>query len=274
MLLPALSRAKQKAQGIQCLSNHRQMALGWRMYADDNSDRMVYASGDTYAQTLSDEVSDTANGSLNAYAWTLSQMDFSPANQANYDPAIDIMTRPLWKYLRSASLYRCPADHSYVAVNGVNMPRLRTISMNFYLGGFMGSDEGVDPNYAVYLKTSDLSSTILSPGPAKTWVFLDEREDCVNWGNYACDMAGYPGTPTSLQGQYEFEQDVPACYHNLAAGFSFADGHSEIHRWLDGRTMPPMHYQQAWYQSAGALSVPFDRDVGWLQDHSTRPAQR
>jgi len=80
------------------------------------------------------------------------------------------------------------------------------------------------------------------------------------------DMDGYDPTDPS---QYKFTMDLPGMYHNRAAGFSFADGHSEIHRWLDDRTMPPMNYQVAsttlfnWAQR--------DVDVAWLQDHSTRP---
>jgi len=273
LLLPALSKGKQKAQGIQCMNNHRQLALGWRMYADDSNDTLTYASGDVAALTAADETADTAPGNLNRYVWTLSQMDFNPANIAAWDPTVDIQTRPLWPYIKTAAVYKCPADRSYITVNGVNHPRVRTISMNFYLGGFKGTDGGGSwaAPYMIYLKMSDVTGG-KSPGPSKLWIFLDEREDCVNWGNFATDMAGYPGIPTSLQSQYEFSEDMPGCYHDLAAGFSFADGHSEEHRWLDGRTMPPMHYEQAWWAGANdTILCPNDKDVAWLQDRSTRP---
>jgi len=133
MLLPALTKAKMKAQGIQCLNNHRQLALGWRMYADDSHDVLVYASGDVAAMTAADEANDTSNNNPNKYAWTLSQMDFNPANTAAWDPTIDIMTRPLWPYIKNANVYKCPSDRSYITINGVNVPRVRTISMNFWL---------------------------------------------------------------------------------------------------------------------------------------------
>jgi len=270
MILPALSKAKQKAQGIQCINNHRQLALGWRMYAEDSNDRLVYASGDVAALTAADENANTANGNPNKYAWTLSQMDFNPANVAAWDPSVDIQTRPLWPYIRNTAVYKCPADHSCIPVNGVNRPRVRTISMNLYLGGFKGLVSSAPwAGYMIYLRMAETTGG-KSPGPSKLWVFLDEREDCVNWGNYATDMAGYPGVPASLQGSYEFYEDVPGFYHNLSAGFSFADGHSEQHRWLDGRTMPPMHYGQAWW-SGLTIPCPRSKDVYWLQDHSTRP---
>jgi prepilin-type processing-associated H-X9-DG protein len=79
------------------------------------------------------------------------------------------------------------------------------------------------------------------------------------------DMRGYnPVDP----GQYTLE-DLPGCYHNRACGFSFADGHSELHRWKDDRTMPPMG--QLGGGAGGTISVPGDVDVAWLQEHSTRP---
>jgi prepilin-type N-terminal cleavage/methylation domain-containing protein len=256
MLLPALGKAKLKAQGIQCMSNHRQLCLAWRMYAEDNRDVLVFASPN--------------NGKpiprLDPYAWCLGIMDFNPANQGNWDIDYDITRRPLWPYNRSPNIYRCPADHSYVVVDGVQKPRVRTMSMNMFVGGFDGTDGGWPPahNYRVYLKLSDLSN----PGgpPDKIFVFLDEREDCINWGNFWTDMDGYqnPFNPAL----YQFNQDFPAFYHHRAAGFSFADGHSEIHKWRDQRTMPPLQFGTA---VVATVAAPRDIDVAWLQDHSTRP---
>src|SRR5258708_176237 len=84
MLLPALTRAKLKAQGIQCMSNHRQLGLAWRMYVEDNRDRLPLASGGG-----PDPV-------MNAAAWVNGLMDFDPNNRSNWDPTIDIMKNPLW----------------------------------------------------------------------------------------------------------------------------------------------------------------------------------
>jgi prepilin-type processing-associated H-X9-DG protein len=194
-------------------------------------------------------------------------MDFNPANIAAWDPTVDIQSRPLWPYIKNVAVYKCPADHSYITIGAVQRPRVRPISMNLYLGGFKGALAG--SAYMVYLKMGDVTGG-KSPGPSKLWIFLDEREDCVNWGNFGTDMAGYPGIPTSLQAAYQFVEDIPGCYHNLSAGFSFADGHSEQHRWLDGRTMPPMHYQVVWWTGL-TISCPYSKDVAWLQDRSTRP---
>ncbi len=267
MLLPALNKAKFKAQGIQCMSNHRQLALAWRLYAEDNREMIVYASDDGNRQN-----------NLNNYrAWTWTHMDFT-TDPYNYDPTIDMMQRPLWPYSKSPGIYKCPADHSKVkGTDGVMHDRIRTMSMNLYLGGFAppkgsapdssGTDGGIPfaKGYCIYGKLSDLNGGMPSPGPAKTWVFLDQREDRINWGNYMTDMTGfYPSVP----GAYEFDQDMPGFYHHFACGFSFADGHSEIHRWKDPRTTPPLQFD---FQNTSKVYTPRDVDVAWLQDHTVRP---
>ncbi len=256
MLLPALTKAKLKAQGIQCMSNHRQLTLAWRMYADDSRDRLVLASH-----------SGTASNPNNQYAWTWTEMDFT-ADPKNWDINADITRRPLWQYNKSPGVYRCPADRSYVVVNGEQKPRVRTMSMNFFLGGF-GGDAGGAPYaapYKIYLKMSELVTGNASPGPAKTFVFLDQREDSINWGNYMTRMDGFdPREPT----KYKFEQDLPGAYHNRACGFSFADGHSEIKKWRDSRTTPPLTPQVASFMAP--IICPRNEDVAWLQDRSTRP---
>src|SRR5882762_1659795 len=134
MLLPALGTGKLKAEGIQCMSNHKNLALAWRMYAEDNHDRIVYASD--FPGYPNDLV-------LRESAWTWSKMDFDPNNPDNWDINHDIVKRPLWPYAgKSAAIYKCPADRSYLVVNGENKPRIRSMSMNLYLGGFDGTDGG------------------------------------------------------------------------------------------------------------------------------------
>jgi prepilin-type N-terminal cleavage/methylation domain-containing protein/prepilin-type processing-associated H-X9-DG protein len=251
MLLPALTKAKLKAQGIQCMNNGRQLALGWMMYAHDSNDRLVLASDDGTG----------AANPLNQYAWTLDHLNYNPGNPGNYDITVDIIKGPLWPYYKTAAIYHCPADQSVVMVNGVAKPRVRTISMNFYLGGFAGSDAGIPEagRYKLFFKLGELP-----PTASKTFLFLDEREDVINWGNYLTDMSGYiPSNP----GAYMFNQDLPGMYHNRACGLSFCDGHSEIHRWLDPRTMPPL---QKGVQVVQNWAVPRDQDVAWMQERTTR----
>jgi prepilin-type N-terminal cleavage/methylation domain-containing protein len=257
LLLPGLNQAKLKAQAIQCLNNHKQLALAWRMYAEDNRDVLVYASDDPGNPYINWQV-------LDQYAWTLTHMDFDPNNQGNWDINYDMVKRPLWPYTgKNAAIFKCPADKSYLTVGGQQMPRVRSMSMNLYVGGFDGTDGGwtwADP-YRIYSKQTGIDF------PSKIFVFLDMREDSVNWGNFMTDMEGYsPNAPSD----YSFDGDYPGMYHHLACGFSFADGHSELRRWRDPRTMPPL--------TSGAnplfdqfTSSPGNVDIAWLQDHATRP---
>jgi len=264
LLLPALRAAKEKGQGIACLNNHRQLAMAWRMYADDNREVLVYASTSGMG-SWPDE-----------YAWSGAHMDFDGNNQANWDPTYDMAKRPLWVYAgKNPGLFKCPADHSIINVGGVPKPRILTMSMNLYVGGFApvpGWDplpEGTDGHwpfaapYKIYAKLSHFNGI---SSPARIFVFLDMREDRVNWSNFMIDMSGYPNQPQL----YAFTSDLPGMYHNRSCGFSFADGHSENHRWIDGRTTPPL------VQGGDPLGVmstpsPNNPDVAWLQDRSTRP---
>lgn len=276
MLLPALSKAKLKAQGIQCMSNHRQLALAWRYYSDDNGDRLIYASTGGGGGRSGSSVPVTTNpNNPNNYAWSGAHMDFTPGvgNRANWDINYDMAKRPLWPYCgKNPALFKCPSDRSVVAnASGVLVPRTLTMSMNLYVGGFapsqmgacgtMGGWESSNPEltkYRLFCRTSDINR------PSQIFLFLDMREDSVNWSNFMQFMNGYDPNNPSLWTL----GDMPGMYHNRAAGFSFADGHSEIKKWVDGRTTPPLappgtllDVNPAWGNN--------NKDVNWLQHRST-----
>jgi prepilin-type N-terminal cleavage/methylation domain-containing protein len=274
MLLPALAKAKQKAQGIQCMNNHKQLCLAWRMYADDNNDVLVYAStGGAGGRSGGSYDYNTANPTdPNNYAWSGAHMDYNGVNRANWDVTADMNKRPLWNYCKSQDIYKCPSDHSTVTFLNAVKPRILTMSMNLYTGGFTPlPDEDVYGNWDIttmpYLKQYSVFSKVSGiRSPSNIFVFLDMRQDSVNWSNFMQDMKGYsnPNNPSS----YTFG-DIPGMYHNRAAGFSFSDGHSEIKKWLDGRTTPALVSAPnivAMAPGAGANN----QDVYWLQDHSTR----
>ncbi len=239
MLLPALNKAKTKAQGIHCLNSGRQMMTAWRLYIDDNRDRVPQSYGP-------DE-------------WVHGILDFS-SSPSNWDINQDIVNSLLWTYCgKSARVWKCPADKSTVQVGTVIYPRVRSISMNAW---FDSTDvEGFAPsgaNYRVYKKVSDVTT----PGPSMTWVFLDEREDSINDGEFVVGMFGFPDQPGAWR-----IVDYPASYHNGAGGFSFVDGHSEIKRWRDPRTMPALTSGQV--LQLNVLSAD-NKDVYWLMEHTTR----
>jgi prepilin-type N-terminal cleavage/methylation domain-containing protein/prepilin-type processing-associated H-X9-DG protein len=262
MLLPALSKAKLKTQGIYCMNNHRQLALAWRMYCDDSLDRMPYAS-------------ESRNPNTWPYTWCTGTLNNDPFNRSNWDPEIDIKKSPLWKYCgKSLSVWKCPADKSSVTVSGVQKPRVRSMSMNVYLGGWGGNQnpnasppEPIDGGWGwaktwrFFLKISDIAPM----PPSKLFVLLDMREDSIDTGNFATDMSGYSES-SPVPGLYGFF-DLPGMYHNKANGFSFADGHAEIKKWRDPDTTPPLVPNG---QVTDGFKDPGNQDVAWLQDHATR----
>jgi len=176
-----------------------------------------------------------------------------------------LMASPLWQYCgKNAGIFRCPADTS-TGKNpaGQVVPRPRSRSMSLWVGGNGDSPSdgyrggwSLGANWKVFRSMTSM----LNPGPAMTFVFLDERQDSINDGFFIVDMDSYPNMATTQV------VDLPASYHDRAAGFAFADGHSEIHQWKDKRTMPPL--------STTDLSLNFaspnNPDVYWMQDHSTR----
>ena len=260
MLLPALSKAKTKAQGIQCMNNHRQLALAWRMYSEDNRDALLAATA-------------TLGGPNAAYSWVQGVLDNDPNNRSNWDVEQDIKKSPMWPYCgKSTGIWRCPADQSTVIpasgpFAGKTVPRVRTMSMSIWVGGWKQDDGSVTdagcsgPDWRVYVKFTSM----VNPGPARTWVLVDEREDRINYGNCFTDMKGYPDSPTLAQ----FHFDYPGSYHNRACGFSFADGHAEIKKWRDDRTVPPIQKGVAWNVSE-YVSSPRNQDIFWMQERSTR----
>jgi len=264
LLLPALVKAKLKAQGVLCLNNHKQLALAWRMYAEDYNDRLVYAStGGGVARPPDNNPANPDN-----YAWSGAHMDNDPGNRANWDYNFDMAKRPLWPFVKNPAVYKCPADHSIVTVGGVAKPRILTMSMNLYMGGFAAAGGGTDGGwgfadaYKIYSKLTAIDV------PTKIFVFLDMREDRVNWSNFMADMTGYsPPSP----GSYAWTTDLPGMYHNLGATFSLADGHSEMHKWRDPRTTPPLIVGGDMSSAPQSTPAPNSVDVAWVQDHATRP---
>ena len=246
-LLPALAKSRPASLAFQCLNNNRQLCTAWRAYADDNRDRMVYSYSDS-----------TGGAQAGSATWSLSLIDFNPANQGAWNTNADITLGPLWQYTGGdASIYRCPLDQSFVIVSGIRRPRVRSMAMNLFLGFNAGSPNIQFARYRIFLKTTDLTA----PGPAKTFVFLDMRQDSTIYPDFYLGMEGYPNNAS----QYVL-YDLPNVTHNRGCGFSFADGRAEIHHWLDARTTPPLNSI-----TFSPYHVPNDGDVAWLQDHSTRP---
>ena len=259
LLLPTLGRARQKAQGVQCLNHHRQLTLAWINYSFDHSERFPAASASSSEESIP--------------AWMEGWLDLDPGNRSNWDVSLDIHASPLWPYCGgSSAIFKCPADTSRVEPSsgpfqGRSVPRVRSMAMSLWFGGFGGalhhSSPGAEsPPWRLYRGLGDL----VDPGASRTTLFWDQREDTINYGNFLVDMSGWSDAPEATRWQV----DLPGSYHGSAGGLSFADGHSEIRRWVDGRTMPPLRRGQSWVDDQHALSQPHNRDIRWLQERATR----
>ncbi|MBK9138444.1 MAG: type II secretion system protein [Verrucomicrobia bacterium] len=244
MLLPALSKAKAKGQGILCMNNTKQLALGWIMYADDNANKLTGNLDGGDAQT-------PANSNR---TWCVGWLDFG--TRADNTNTLLLINSQLGKFVgNSAAVYKCPADKAMVKIGGRTLPRVRSLSMNGYMG------DRAAPYTSGFWQFKKITD-IMAPSPSKAWVFVDEREDSINDGWFAVNMEGYdPIRPTAY-----VIVDYPASYHNNACGFSFADGHSEIKKWQDPRTVPKLRPGQLLALGVGS---PNNKDVDWLQQRSS-----
>ncbi len=239
-LAPGLARTKPGAFTAQCVNNLRQLGAGWRMYSEDNNGRLVYnRSGGTVPGSES---------------WAGGFLDYtSSPDNTNTALLVDHERYPysayLGPYVKTPRLFKCPADPAMVNMAGQRVPRVRSISMNSRVG------EGARPwlSYTTFLMYSNMRD-ISSPPPAQLFVFLDEHEASINDAVFVTD----PDTRWVMI-------DYPASYHDGGAGFTFADGHSQIHRWQDRRTMPVIPPGQ--YLPLNVL-LPGSVDVLWLQQHA------
>ncbi len=239
LLLPALSRAKAKALGIQCMNNLRQLGYAWMMYADDNDGRIPPQNGG--ATGVDGEWLST---------WVAGWLDYSSSyDNINTDYLINFEKTGkygyLGPYLKNPAVFRDPADKSQVFILGKWFNRVRSVSMNEHMNNLYWN---LDPNIN-FRKVSDIRV------PVKTFVLIDEREDSINNPVFWVDMVD-----TNRIG------DFPASYHNGAGGLNFADGHSEIKKWTNPDTKPLLKKNA--YLNLG-VSSPGNEDMAWLRARTT-----
>jgi len=229
LLLPALSKAKTKAQGILCLNNGKQLMLGWTLYSVDNNDRICPTTG---LGGLVSTHSPTKNYPLNQ--WCMGTMHQAPS----WTNIILIQDSLMFKYVGSLGVYKCPADRATTRSpwgTGGGIPKVRSLSMSCFMNPLPGETRSMGKTYR--------KQTDFVLGPAMTWVTIDENPSSINDGWFVHESkTGFV--------------DYPASYHNNAGGLTFADGHSEIKKWKSpaiqtfGRTPARMN---ATLDSADAL---------------------
>ena len=248
LLLPALAKAKTKAQGIACINNMKQLTLAWIMYPDDNQSRLPPNEDEGSAD----------NFGVGIGGWCKGILSWSGANTDNTNTFLLVGHRDalLGPYSVNFGVYHCPADKFPAKPQKDN--RCRSMSMNGYIEGgahgysgasWWGAGAGV---YYAYNKSTDF----IKPGAGNTWVFVDEHPDSMNDGYMITDM--------TTKSTWE---DLPASYHNGACGFSFGDGHAQIRKWVSGGTVQPVKFNSS---LNGSWAIGADKtDINWMQDHST-----
>jgi len=247
LLLPALSGAKARAQGMMCMSNTRQLALAWRLYSEDNGDQLInnYGAGNT--------INSINNGTYEN--WVNNDMDWT-TSLLNFDVKL-IKNGILAPFLsKNLGVYRCPADN-YLSPDQRKTKfsnRTRSMAMNAFMGPYgpkysnqnyySGRNRGYD-NYRQWLKMAQIRR------PEQIFVTIDEQADTLNDGLFTNNP--------DLTSAYRWT-DAPAAYHGGGAGISFADGHSEIHKWKSGTARLPVIYVE---MIARAASMPSFDKMGW-----------
>lgn len=200
MLLPALSRAKQKALGISCLSNSKQLMVAWQLYTDDNDGKLVLNKGTAAMGAREDN-------------WVQGLMSYNGFDAINGDLMVLGL---LGTYTaKNRGIYRCPADTSTATPPGGSpTARVRSMSMCTRLGDITSS------------KNFTKLNQLVDPSPTMKWVTMDEHPDSLNDG--------------AMLVQKDSWVDYPASYHGNAGGLSFADGHAEIRKWRDSPPRLPI----------------------------------
>ena len=255
MLLPALSKAKLKAQAILCMNNTKQLMLAWQMYNGDNNDRIVMSYHGVQARGGAIAADPTAA------PWVVGWLDWDGGNTDNTNILFltDDKYSKVARYLgKNKNIFHCPAD-IYVSASQKNRgwsERVRSVSGNIGIGDGNGERDGGpwDSIYKHIKKTGDF----VYPGPAETWVYLDEHPCSIN-------DAGFFNPHANAW------IDQPASYHNGAAGFSFADGHSEIHKWSASLNTTAAKKVDTSFNGVTATVVSRgDKDLSWMSYRAGR----
>jgi prepilin-type N-terminal cleavage/methylation domain-containing protein/prepilin-type processing-associated H-X9-DG protein len=245
MLLPALSKAKVKANGIVCMNNEKQLIYAWHIYSQDYNGMFV------------------PNEDNGTGGWLTGTLDYNGANaNTNTLNLTDPKVARLAPYAKDYHIYKCPSDKSKTF--GLRGPeRVRSISMSQAVGPNISEKPtpyagrggwlpaGDSYNWAVMVKEADVLY------PVNTYVFCDENPDSINDAAIATIMS----TPGNIV-------DYPSNLHNNSCGYSMADGHAEIHRWTDGMTKVKTTYRPGNPTFTGNFGAK-DRDLRWIRQNTT-----
>ncbi len=253
LLLPALSQAKEKARALSCMSQLKQLTLGWLMYAGDNDGRLA-PDGDQIAQPTSLTDPRILPGG-EYFQWCPGLMNAYNVYATNY-----IQAGAIYPYVNTINVYHCPADDSFFKYGPVTYPHVRSYSMNCFLSPIMLPTSHSWTSVGAHgIRNFFKDTDFRQPGPSMTYVFIDENGYSINDSFFVSDPLQV--FVTHAPGGYW--EDIPSTRHGKASGISFADGHSEIKRWRDGVI-------QNWTKSTGQVNAdPSSDDSAWLAQRAT-----
>jgi prepilin-type N-terminal cleavage/methylation domain-containing protein/prepilin-type processing-associated H-X9-DG protein len=250
ILFPAVTKARSRGDGMTCINNTRQLGLAWLMYANEHRDRLAY--------NLGGAANRESFAPANPLNWVNGVMNWETnSDNTNHNLILDATLAPYCN--RNVKVYRCPSDLalSDIQRNAGWTARTRSYSMNAMVGDAGDlTATGVNSNNPHYKQFFALSQI---PTPSSIFVFLDEHADSINDG-YFLVKAGYS--------QAEWV-DLPASSHDNAGVLSFADGHVELHRWVESETRAPAQPDAA--DLPRDISLAPRTDFNWLFRHSTIP---
>jgi prepilin-type N-terminal cleavage/methylation domain-containing protein/prepilin-type processing-associated H-X9-DG protein len=243
MLLPALARAKAAAKRIQCTNNQKQLAGVWMMYTVDNNDQVVANGKPPPTPSTTDKL------------WIQGYF-YNPLDQTNVNDMLDPKYALFGNYLKTEKVYMCPSDKPTVKEGGAYYPKVRSYSLNVYVGYVGEWDNRIGPLdaygrplYKVFRKHSEIIRNM----PAGLFLFMDVHPDSICWPYFGVYMVD------------DFFFNWPNSAHNKGAVVSFADGHAEYHRWRDPRTITA--YSASYHDHHDPS--PGNQDLYWIRERTS-----
>jgi prepilin-type N-terminal cleavage/methylation domain-containing protein len=237
LLLPALSSAKERARKIQCMNNQRQLSLTLEMYGGDHQERLP---GNGYTSPTT-----------GIKQWVVGDGHWNPPSFTNLDLLLDPKYAQFADYLKTAAIYKCPSDHSTVLLGNTKVPKVRSYALNSYMNWELPSLNNNHPDYWTFVKQTDIAVA----SPSQIFTFLDVAPGSI------CH-AGFVVAEESI-----LYYHLPSVQHQKSGVVTFADGHSEGHRWVEEKTI--FKAQTTEWITDHLNFEPGNRDLKWLQAHAS-----
>ena len=241
LLLPVLAKAKDQAWKIQCINNEKQLIVAWNLYSADNLESLAPNGGGA--------------AGTSAFLWVQGSNHGDQQTLVNTQYLVSARYALFAPYIRSVSIYKCPADRLSWTIGGKRVSELRSYSMNSYVGtGPKNAQEPIslNPAYRIYLKSSALASDL----PAMRHLFIDVNPSSICTPGFGVEML------------IDNFIHYPSALHRGMGVVSYADGHAEPHKWLDARTRKTANV--AGDHIPHEDPSPNNPDIRWIRERTTR----